>query len=178
MSDPRLDSCHLDLPRRQDYRDARQGVLEGRGWLTLAGECARDLAGEPGDWPSLFSLRPDQLVPGARFLLIDDTGDCTYPLKTGLNTLGRLSNNDIVVGDPYISRRHCVLIVHALGGCDVHDTASRNGTYVNGRRLRDPVRLSSGDRIAVCRRELLFVDARDCRIAPGHEDSSSDTAWA
>jgi hypothetical protein len=52
-------------------------------------------------------------------------------LRVGLNAVGRLPENDIVLARRYVSRRHCVFLVHTDGGCEVHDTASRNGTLVN-----------------------------------------------
>jgi adenylate cyclase len=89
-------------------------------------------------------------------LLIDQQTGCSYPLKIGLNTIGRSRNNDIVLEEPLVSRRHCALLVHAGGGCELHDTASRNGTLVNGQLVRQPVQLASGDRIEVCPRTLLL----------------------
>lgn len=83
-----------------------------------------------------------------------------YPLKVGLNTIGRFRNNDVVLEEPRdrisVSRRHCVVLVHATGGYELHDVASRNGTYVNGQRLTQPIWLESGDVIRVARRVLVF----------------------
>jgi pSer/pThr/pTyr-binding forkhead associated (FHA) protein len=178
MADPRLDSGHFLLsPRRQQYRDSRDAVLEARGWLTLAGECARGVVGQADDWPSLLPLRPDQIVPGTRYLLFEPQRNQVYPLETGLNTVGRFANNDVVLAEPTISRRHCVLLVHAWGGCDLHDTASRNGTLVNGQRIVTPHRLNAGDRIQVCNRLLLFVREKDYQAFPA-SDPGSDTHWA
>ena len=38
MVDPRLNSVHLEAPRRQEFRRAREVLLNARGWQTLAGE--------------------------------------------------------------------------------------------------------------------------------------------
>src|SRR4051794_27369663 len=113
MSDPRLNSCHLDFPRRQDYRRCRQALLQERGWLTHVAEHVDDFVGDPDDW----IVDPRQVLPGTQYLLLDVRADCRYLLAPGLNTLGRLSDNDIVFEDNVISRRHCVLLVHAWGGC-------------------------------------------------------------
>jgi hypothetical protein len=157
MSDPRLDSAHLTFPRRQEYRRRRDALLGTRGWLTLAAEQINGLVGESDEWP----IRPEQVLPGTRYLLVDHRGGSAYPLKTGLNTLGRLPNNDIHFQELHVSRRHCVILVHAWGGCELHDTASRNGTFVNGVRVARPVQLTSGDWIKVCDRLLLFVSEAD-----------------
>src|SRR5262249_39600220 len=158
MSDPRLNSCHLGLcPRRADYRRARAVLLEERGCLTLAGEKACALLDAAEDWLPLAPARPDQFLPGTKYLLVDQRAACVYLLKVGLNTIGRLPNNDIVLEGLYTPRRHCVILVHVRGWCELHDTASRNGTFLNGRRLRAPVHVTSGDRIQVCDRPLFLV---------------------
>jgi pSer/pThr/pTyr-binding forkhead associated (FHA) protein len=174
VSDPRLNSAHLGLlPRRQEYRQARAALQAERGWLTLAAERVERWAGEGDNWPSLLP-RPEEVLPGTKYLLIDrQTGDA-YPLRTGLNTVGRLPDNDIVLNEIWVSRRHCALLVHARGGCELHDTASRNGTFVNGQRLTRPVRLSPGDRVGVAGRQFLFVRAEDA--AGGEDEGHPDTA--
>jgi hypothetical protein len=165
MTDPRLNSVHLfSLPRRDDYRRAREQLLGARGLVTRAVIRAHDLLGE--EWPST----PDRLPPRTRFVLIDRRGGWVYPLATGLTTVGRLPNNDLVLEEPDVSRRHCALLVHAGGGCELHDTASLNGTWLNGRRVGEPVRLASGDWIKVGPRLLLFADKNDYRAEAEDED--------
>jgi pSer/pThr/pTyr-binding forkhead associated (FHA) protein len=162
MTDPRLNSVHLPAPRRQDFRSARSALLGACGPATLAGDWP------PGDGPVVDSPTAIQNLGAparteARFVLVD--GDFTYPLKVGLNTLGRLPDNDVVIRDPYVSRRHCAILVHAHGNCELHDIASKNGTLINGQSLKGPTRLSSGDQILLCERRLTFV-ARDDLPSP------------
>jgi len=171
MADPRFNSCHLEFPRRQEYRHCRDGLLQARGWLTLAGERLGDVA-DAEEWP----VRPDQVMPGTKYLLVDRQRGCAYPLRTGLNTLGRFLDNDIHFEEIYVSRRHCAFLVHAWGGCDLHDTASRNGTWVNGVRVSRPARLTSGDCVRVCDRQLLFVSEQDCRDECDRYDDHPATA--
>jgi hypothetical protein len=151
MVDPRLNSIHLDAPRRQQFRQARDQLLQARGPQTLAGE--RDRVAAPvGD----TLVEPARKIPtGANFWLQDR--DLIYPLKVGLNTLGRSPDNDIVVDDAYVSRRHCAILVHAGDVCELHDVASKNGTTVNGQRLNGPRQLVSGDEIRVCDRQFTFL---------------------
>jgi pSer/pThr/pTyr-binding forkhead associated (FHA) protein len=165
MTDPRLNSGHFEVfGRRQDYRQARQALFDARGWLTLAAEYVQDRMADSDDWPALLPVRPDQVLPGTKYVLVDQQAGRSHSLQTGLNTIGRLPDNDIVLDDRVISRRHCVLLVHAWGGCELHDTASLNGTFVNGRRIHQPARLSSGDRIQVGQRLLLFLREEDCSV--------------
>jgi pSer/pThr/pTyr-binding forkhead associated (FHA) protein len=174
MSDPRLDSMHLEFPRRDDFRRARQALLDARGWLTVAAEFAEGAAGEPDDWPSLLGIRPDQILPGTRFLLIEQPKGQVHSLRTGLNTIGRFSNNDIVLRERTISRRHCAILVHAWGGCEIHDSASRNGTWVNGERVHRSLPLLPGARIVLCERRLLFASVKDCQCEPGEDTCETD----
>jgi hypothetical protein len=166
MSDPRLDSMHLEFPRRQEYRRSRDALLGARGWLTLAGEQVNDLAGASDDW----LVRPDRILPVTRYLLVDQRAGCAYPLRTGLNSVGRFPDNDVHFEELTVSRRHCVILVHAWGGCELHDTASRNGTFVNGVLVRRPVRLTSGDSIRVSDRLLLFVSEDDYQADPEDDE--------
>ncbi len=175
MADWRLNSAHLGmLPRREDFRRARAALLEERGWLTRCAERLGGLAGDPDDSSALIPVRPEQVLPGTKFLLVDHQADARYALKVGLNTVGRLSSNDIVLPEIWVSRRHCVLLLHARGSCELHDTASLNGTSVNGQRLRGPTPLSSGDWIRICGRQFLFISERDYEAAgddPDHPDT-------
>lgn len=52
-------------------------------------------------------------------------------------TIGRLPHNDIVEDFDTISREHAVLIVQDDFSVRIKDKNSRNGTYVNGRRVRN-----------------------------------------
>jgi pSer/pThr/pTyr-binding forkhead associated (FHA) protein len=153
-ADPRLNSLHLEAPRRQDYRRAREALLQARGCHTL---CAENRPEPDESGPSNTLI---QNVRGANpteldFWLADD--EYIYPLKVGLNVIGRAPENDVVVPDAFISRRHCAILVHAGRGCELHDTASKNGTFLNGAKLARPTPLKSGDEIRICERQFVFV---------------------
>ncbi len=78
-------------------------------------------------------------------------------LKIGLNSVGRLPDNDVVIDDATVSRRHCAIVVHSNLMVELHDIASKNGTTINGRRLEGPTRLKDGDEICLCDRKLIVV---------------------
>lgn len=50
-------------------------------------------------------------------------------------TVGRDPGNDIILRDPKVSRRHAE-IVFERGFFVLHDLASANGTWVNGKKIR------------------------------------------
>jgi len=62
--------------------------------------------------------------------------------------LGRGPLADLELKDPAVSRRHAQ-VSWAEERCFVADLQSGNGTFVNGRRVADPVRLEEGDEIRV-----------------------------
>ena len=157
--DPRLNSVHLEAPRRQDYRRAREALLEARGCQTLYAEREAD---EPDFCPSNTLIqRSNQANPASLPCWLSDD-QYIYPLKVGLNTVGRSSDNDVVVSDCFVSRRHCAILVHSGAGFELHDTASKNGVLLNGARIARPTPLKSGDTIRICDRQFTFV-SRDGR---------------
>jgi hypothetical protein len=167
MADPRLNSVHLEAPRRGEYRRAREALLQARGSYTVALEHQEDEDSSPGYPHTVIQNAANQAPPEANFWLVDK--DYIYPLRVGINTVGRSPDNDVVVQDAYVSRRHCAILVHAGDGCELHDTASKNGTYLNGKKLSGPTRLKSGDEIRMCDQKLVFV------IKAGPPDRPSPT---
>jgi hypothetical protein len=154
MTDPRLNSMHLESPRRQDFRAARELLLNARGNHTLCAEAAGELGGPNPNLTAIENRGAGEALT-AKFVLMDR--DYVYPLKVGLNTVGRMPDNDVVVEDAYISRRHCAVLVHLGDRCELHDVASKNGTFLNGKKIEGPTRLKSGDEIRMCNKNLVFV---------------------
>jgi hypothetical protein len=155
VADPRLNSVHLEDPRREDFRRAREGLLNARGMQTLAGENL-DRPAWPEPNPKTIAQNLDSGSPnGLKYWLVDK--EYVYPLRLGLNTIGRSPDNDVVINDSYVSRRHCAILVHAGNGFELHDVASKNGTFLNGNRLDRPTHLKPGDEIRMCDRQLVFM---------------------
>ena len=109
MADPRLNSLHLPAPRRQDFRRAREVLLDARGDQTCLLE-RRQEPGSPSPSGTIVQEEPDASSTCEFWLL--DRDHCVYPLHVGLNTLGRSPDNDVVLQDAFTSRRHCHNIVH------------------------------------------------------------------
>lgn len=65
-----------------------------------------------------------------------DGAEKSYRLQTHRPfTVGRDPGNDIILRDPKVSRHHAE-IVFERGFFVLHDLASANGTFVNGKRVR------------------------------------------
>lgn len=62
--------------------------------------------------------------------------------------MGRSSETDVAIDDPYASEFH-LRLVSQENGMMLHDLGSTNGTYVNGRRVSAPTELKRGDTIQV-----------------------------
>lgn len=75
--------------------------------------------------------------------------------------LGRTPANQVVLADDRVSRRHAV--IHAQGADEfwLVDHGSRNGTYVNERRVLQPARLRDGDQIRIGPFGLTFHQLHD-----------------
>jgi hypothetical protein len=82
-----------------------------------------------------------------------------YTLDKSLS-IGRSPDNDIVLGDPFLSKRHAAFEARD-GRIFLADQNSRNGTYLNGNRLEKGAGtvLADGDKIRVGDIEFLFMDA-------------------
>ena len=155
MTDPRLNSLHLGDLRREEFRRAREGLLEARGDLTRAEEKAPPTAAAEDPARTQIEQLQSRLPANLDYAIVDQ--DRVYPLKMGLNTIGRLPDNDVVLPDLHVSRRHCAILIHASNGCELHDVASKNGTFLNGQLLTGPTAIASGDEIRLCDRPLIFV---------------------
>ena len=72
-------------------------------------------------------------------------------------TLGRRSDNDVVVDETTVSRRHA-LILETPDGFFLRDLSTTNGTYVNRDKIgHQEHKLKHGDRIRLAGSEVTFI---------------------
>ncbi len=79
----------------------------------------------------------------------------TYELLGDSISIGRNSHCDLVLPDEVVSRNHARLRART-DGFYIEDLGSRNGTFVNGKRITEPTKLSDGDYIQVYELLLSF----------------------
>lgn len=125
-----------------------------------------------------FFAAPDPAAgPFAWLRPCADPGDVrSFPFREQLE-IGRYqegqppSSDTLLIDDPTISRRHCVLTRTAGGRCFLRDT-SRNGTFVDGRRLVPNVEyeIQSESVIGVAQDHLFILVAPIEPGAAGHSD--------
>ncbi|MCV7030178.1 ATP-binding cassette domain-containing protein [Mycobacterium sherrisii] len=73
----------------------------------------------------------------------------------GAQTIGRATDNDIVIQDVLASRHHAFLIQTPLG-TEIRDAHSVNGTFVNGVRVGSAV-IAEGDVVTIGNVDLVFT---------------------
>lgn len=80
-----------------------------------------------------------------RLIRVNDEED--FHFVVGVLHVGRDDSNEIHLPGEHVSRFHA-RIEARQGEIWVHDRGSANGTFVNGRSVVEPTRLSAGDRIS------------------------------
>jgi hypothetical protein len=90
------------------------------------------------------------------YLLVSTRGGRPVQFDLGgpLISIGRASDNDVIVDDPLVSRHHCQLKLQH-GAYSFADLGSRNGSTVNGHQVSE-VALGPGDRIRIGDTEIDF----------------------
>src|SRR5690242_5456886 len=83
-----------------------------------------------------------------------------HPLTKDSVTLGRSGVNELHFEDEGLSRKH-LLFERTSDGWTVTDCLSKNGTYVNGKRVLESQRLRTGDRISAGHLVVEFRDSND-----------------
>lgn len=84
-------------------------------------------------------------------------GGKVHLLRGGRTLLGRSANNDLQIIDRRMSRNHAEIYA-AERHFFLRDLGSKNGTLHNGRPVRSPIPLATGDLIQVGDTVLLFED--------------------
>ncbi len=93
-----------------------------------------------------------------RQLVVLETGDEAIPVGTTfslqpITSIGRSPSSNVLIPDTYASAQHALLLWRA-GQWWLEDQNSRNGTLLNGTRIRGPAVVSAGDVIGVGRTRL------------------------
>ena len=109
-------------------------------------------------------------------LLKTESGNRCLPLlDSNCWTLGRGSKNNFIITDQWISRNHAMLQCKNDGDFYLIDLGSRNGSFVNGRRVNIPVILKNQDRITLGQTELVFSSPYKQHQVRQREKDRADT---
>lgn len=133
-------------------RVMRMGTLE----ITAALALVAVLAGRPriraaADIGALTPMEVDVQI-------LERGAHRTQSLRTPFE-LGRTREAEIFLRDPEVSRRH-VRFEAQNGVVYIEDLKSSNGTFLNGRRLAEPLEVRAGDEIDVGTTRLVVTAVR------------------
>lgn len=97
---------------------------------------------------------PDSATRAYLLVRTDGATPVQFDLGGALISIGRASDNDVIVDDAMVSRHHCQLRLQH-GAYSFADLGSRNGSFVNGQQVSQ-VALGPGDRIQIGETEIEF----------------------
>ncbi|HRI15235.1 MAG TPA: adenylate/guanylate cyclase domain-containing protein [Verrucomicrobiota bacterium] len=97
-----------------------------------------------------LALSPDNVMneTGHPQAWIERSDASIVPLQSSCS-LGRAANNQIVLRDEKVSRNHAVIHRQDDNEYWLVDLGSSNGTYLNGRRVAQPMQLTAGASIQI-----------------------------
>ena len=85
-----------------------------------------------------------------------DGQELRFPLFKDRLTIGRTLHNDIQLNAAYISRRHAAIVTDE-DGTRIIDSGSKNGVYVNSKRVTEQI-LKNGDVVTIGSAEFKFEE--------------------
>ena len=100
----------------------------------------------------LFESQISTSLPN-KILLQTKSGE-EIVLKEGKTTIGRDSAIK-TPNDHFMSKRHAKIVLHK-GKCTLHDLGSKNGTLLNGKKIRSSTVLANNDKIICGKSRFLF----------------------
>ncbi len=78
-----------------------------------------------------------------------------FELDGDRSIIGRSADCEVPLDVPAVSRRHAA-ILRERGRYFIEDLQSRNGTFLNDKRLTDRTPLDEGDQLLICDQEFRF----------------------
>ena len=125
--------------------------------------------GVSGGPRAVGSVRP--WLPGRLVVHQGAQVGTAYAVGEGVTTIGRGAANTIAVADQRVSRQHAEVCWEGTQYV-LRDLGSKNGTFLNGRRVLAPQVLQHGDVIALADLVLVF-EATDSTLTDGQEPEAT-----
>lgn len=133
-----------------EEQNVKNAVVELRAALAEERESIRTIRG----FGYAFDAVPQ--ASGARLV----APRITHWLSVGENIIGRTNTCSLVLIESGVSREHARLRVHTDGRTTLEDLGSKNGTFVNDRRITSAVSLDDGDAVRFGVVKLVFRSRR------------------
>lgn len=97
-----------------------------------------------------------------------------FPLMAGQTwTIGRGEGCAVLLDSRLVSRLHALIQRRDAGDYYLVDLGSRNGSFVNGRRVGLPLRLNHQDRLLIAEEELIFHNPKGTNPPAGARDQTT-----
>ncbi len=123
---------------------------------SLSGLPVADAAGGPAGPEGKKPQAPRPAVPAPRLIVTGGPlAQQSYTIAPQGLSIGRHSDNDVVLADELMVSRHHAVIAQEQGQFVLYDRDSANGTWVNDQRVFRHV-LASGDRIQIWNSQFAF----------------------
>jgi adenylate cyclase len=90
----------------------------------------------------------------------------------GTCSVGRAAANTLVLDLPKVSRMHALIQLQNIGEFWLVDLGSSNGTFLNKRRVHQPVRLHDHDKILIGGRQFIFREPEE--ISPEYQTTIAE----
>ena len=105
-------------------------------------------------------------APSQAFLIVN--GKKKYMIGKEDFSIGRRLDNDLILEDSHVSRRHAQLELHE--GCyHITDTGSKAGVYLNSRPVRRAP-LQPGDLISICGYQIIYGEGAGAEQIEDHSE--------
>ena len=105
-------------------------------------------------------IENEEIYADAWLMKKSDSQDSNkYPLYQKETTVGSGSDNDIIIDDKYVSEIH-LKIKNINGNYNIFDILSKNGTYLNNKKILRPRPISDWDEIKIGNTNLIFRGKR------------------
>ncbi|MBM3708869.1 MAG: type VII secretion protein EssC [Actinobacteria bacterium] len=139
------------------YDDKIELVDQSNGYSFIGGKPINEVSVKPGD--RVFLTSPSDLSKGVNILVNDKSKYYGQKIKYNiaektLIKIGRDKTNEISIDDLAVSGNHAEIIKYE-GNFYIRDCDSKNGTYLNGKKIKE-AKLRSGDLITLSGYRIIF----------------------
>jgi|GEM_PF-4525302 len=108
-------------------------------------------------------------------ILLDINTNKEFIINENTFTIGRSDTNNLIITDPYVSRKHCQ-ISYIQNKYYLEDLNTPNGTFLNWDKVNKPVELFSGDIITLYNNNIgpKFKVILDCTRSADYKEINTD----
>ena len=157
--EPSDETSDEELPTAPSDSPSEEAPEEEISTLPSASEEDPLLQDFPEDIESLYFSSEDEGRWLLKVLSGPNNGAELYIKDEKIHTIGfNPAQSDIVFHDRSVSHKHATITLNAEGVITIEDLSSRNGVFVDGKRITEPTTLKSGQIIVVGSTIFMIID--------------------